>query len=89
MNRTLASLLRSVWERYSLRGPEGIERASRDVERWEWAQGETSWERPEPLFAERRGLDPSTKRVRPPTGQLGYLAHYGYGADGEIKLARR
>jgi hypothetical protein len=81
--------LASVWERYNLRGLEEIERASRDVERWEWAKAETCWERPEPLFAERRRLDPSTKPVKPPTGELGYLAHYGYGADGEITLARR
>jgi hypothetical protein len=81
--------LGTIWERYDLRSREEIERASRDVERWEWAQGETHWERPEPLWAERQGRNPSNKTIKPPAGELGYLVHYGYAADGEIKLARR
>jgi hypothetical protein len=81
--------LGSVWERYALRGAELIERASRDAERWEWADGATHWERPEPLWDECRGRDARRKTIRPPNGELGFLSHYGYDADGEIKLARR
>jgi hypothetical protein len=81
--------LESVWERTKARGREEIEHASRDVERWEWARGDTDWERPEPLWSEMRGVSRSDRTVKPPAGKLGYLTQYGYGADGEIKLARR
>jgi hypothetical protein len=78
-----------LWEREQHRASERVARASDVVERWAWANGETHWERPEPLWHQLNGLDPSDKTIDEPTGELGYLVLYGYDGEGRIVIARR
>ena len=54
-----------------------------------WGDGGTSWERPEPLWSEMRGLSTSRRAISEPLGELGFVSLYGYDASGEIEIARR
>lgn len=81
--------LGAVWFEAQERGLVWLRRVLAEVTEWRWASGETSWERPEPLWSEMRGHSSDGRAMSEPRGELGYVARYGYDGTGALRIARR